>query len=84
MKRGAPIVGVSSPQGVVVAANGTPSSVLEDGDYFRKIFPDAHVCMAIAGLSSDARVLINQSRVFSQSNKLLYDEPVDIEILARD
>lgn len=84
VKRGAPIVGVSSPQGVVVAANETPESVLEDGDYFRKIFQlDTHVCMAIAGLSSDARVLINQSRIFSQSNKLLYDEPVDIEILAR-
>ena len=39
--------------------------------------------MAIAGLSSDARVLINQARVFSQSNRLLYDEPVDVEMLAR-
>jgi proteasome alpha subunit len=39
--------------------------------------------MAIAGLSSDARVLINQSRIFAQSNRLLYNEPVDIETLAR-
>ncbi len=71
-------------QGVALAANESPESVLEDGDYFRKIFQlDEHVCMAIAGLSSDARVLINQARVYSQSNRLLYDEPVDVEMLAR-
>jgi proteasome alpha subunit len=84
VKRGAPIVGVSSPQGVALAANESPESMLEDGDYFRKIFQlDEHVCMAIAGLSSDARVLINQARIYSQSNRLLYNEPVDIEMLAR-
>jgi proteasome alpha subunit len=84
VKRGAPIVGVSSPQGVAIAANESPESVLEDGDYFRKIFQlDGHICMARAGLSSDARVLINQARVYAQSNRLFYDEPVDIEILAR-
>lgn len=84
VKRGAPIVGVSSPTGVVVAANETPESVLEDAEYFRKIFQlDEHVCVAIAGLSSDARVLINQARVFCQSNRLLYDEVIDVEILTR-
>lgn len=37
----------------------------------------------MAGLISDARVLIDQSRVYCQSNRLLYDEPVDIEVLTR-
>ena len=84
VKRGAPIVGVTSPEGVVLAANETPLSRLEDPKYFEKIFQlDEHVATAIAGLSSDARVLISQSRVFCQSNRLLYDEPVDIEILTR-
>ena len=84
VKRGAPIVGVSCNEGVVLAANETPESNLEDPEYFRKIFQlDDHVASAIAGLSSDARILISQARVFCQSNKLLYDESVDIEILAR-
>jgi proteasome alpha subunit len=84
VKRGAPIVGVSCPEGVVLCANETPESELEDPEYFRKIFQlDDHVGAAISGLSSDARVLISQSRIYCQSNKLLYDEPVDIEILAR-
>jgi proteasome alpha subunit len=84
VKRGAPIVGISSEEGVVLAANETPENRLEDPEYFRKIFQlDEHIGAAIAGLSSDARVLINQSRVFCQSNRLLYDEPVDIEVLTR-
>ena len=84
VKRGAPIIGVSSLEGVVLAANKTPESRLEDPNYFQKIFQlDVHVGAAIAGLSSDARVLISQSRVFCQSNRLLYDEPVDIEVLTR-
>jgi proteasome alpha subunit len=84
VKRGAPVVGVSCAEGVVLAANETPESELEDPEYFRKIFQlDDHVASAIAGLSSDARVLIEQARVFCQSNKLLYDEAVDIETLAK-
>jgi len=84
VKRGAPVVGVACPEGVVLAANETPESDLEDPEYFRKIYQlDDHVASAIAGLSSDARVLIDQARVYCQSNKLLYDESVDIEVLAR-
>lgn len=84
VKRGAPIVGISSKEGVVLAANETPESRLEDPEYFRKIFQlDDHVGAAIAGLSSDARVLISQARIFCQSNRLLYDEPVDTESLTR-
>jgi len=80
VKRGAPIVGVYSPEGVVLAANEQPDSPLEDPDYFRKIFQfDDHIGAAIAGLSSDARVLMDQGRIFCQSNRLLYDEPSDVE-----
>lgn len=84
VKRGAPIVGISSPEGVVIVANETPESRLEDPEYFRKIFEiDEHIGAAISGLSSDARVLINQARVYCQSNRLLYDEPIDLENLAK-
>ena len=80
VKRGAPIVGIYSPDGVVLAANEVPDSPLEDPNYFKKIFQvDEHLGAAIAGLSSDARVLIDQGRIYCQSNKLLYDEVADVE-----
>ena len=82
VKRGAPIVGVFSQDGVVLAANETPDSSLEDTSTYKKIFQfDDHIGSAIAGLSSDARVLIGHGRIFCQSNRLLYDEPADIEAL---
>ncbi len=82
VKRGAPIVGVYSSEGVVLAADETPESALEDPNYLKKIFQfDDHVGVAIAGLSSDARVLMGQGRVFCQSNRLLYDEAADVESL---
>lgn len=82
VKRGAPIVGVSSREGVVLAANEVPESDLEDTKVYRKIFQlDDHVGAAIAGLSSDARVLIDQARLICQRNRLLYDEPIDVEPL---
>ena len=49
-----------------------------------KIFQiDDHIGAAIAGLSSDARVLIDQARVYAQSNRLMYDEPIDVEGLSK-
>jgi proteasome alpha subunit len=82
VKRGAPIVGVSSTEGVVLAANEAPDSSLEDPNLFRKIFQlDDHIGAAIAGLSSDARVLIDQARLICQHHRLLYDEPIDIMFL---
>jgi proteasome alpha subunit len=84
VKRGAPIVGISSHEGVVLAANETPESRLEDPRFFMKIFQlDEHVGTAVAGLISDARVLIEQSRIYCQSNRLLYDEPVGLESLTK-
>ncbi len=80
VKRGAPIVGIYSPFGVVLAANEAVDSPLEDATFFRKIFQfDNHIGAAIAGLSSDARVLLDQGRVYCQSNRLLYDEAPDVE-----
>ena len=34
-------------------------------------------------MGSDARVLIDQARISSQSNKLTYDEPIDVEVLTQ-
>jgi proteasome alpha subunit len=84
VKRGAPIAGVSSREGVVLAANETLESPLQDSRYSWKIFQlDDHAGTAIAGLSSDARILIEQARLLCQQHRMVYDEPIDIEALTR-
>ena len=82
VKRGAPIVGLRTIEGAVLAAFETESNPLVFVDYSKKIFKiDEHVGAAISGLSPDARVLLRQARLLSQSNRLTYDEPIDIEVL---
>jgi len=82
VKRGSPIVGVRSKEGVILAAMEPKLSKLAALSNSKKIFKiDDHVGVAIAGLSPDARVLIRQARLYSQSNRMTYDEPVDVEDL---
>ncbi len=83
VKRGSPIVGVKSEEGVVLAVLEPQLSKLAAPRNSKKIFRlDDHVGVAIAGLSPDARVLIRQARLYCQSNKMTYDEPADVEDLA--
>jgi proteasome alpha subunit len=82
VKRGSPIVGVRSTEGVVLAAMEPQLSKLAAPRGSKKIFRiDEHVGVAISGLSPDARVLIRRARISAQSNRMTYAEPIDIEEL---
>src|SRR3989304_3483464 len=84
VKRGATVLGIACPEGVVLAAEERAGSKLQDLSFMWKIFQiDEHVGTAVAGLSCDAHILVDQARIYAQSNKLMYDEPIDIEILTR-
>jgi proteasome alpha subunit len=84
VKRGSTVLGIACPEGVVLAAEERTTSRLQDPNFSWKIFEiDDHVGAAISGLSSDARVLIAQARVFAQGNRLTYDELADIEVLSK-
>lgn len=84
VKRGATVLGISSPEGVVLAAEERTTSKLQDTSFMWKIFQiDEHIGVAVAGLSCDAHVLVDQARIYAQSNRLMYDESIDVEILTR-
>jgi proteasome alpha subunit len=83
VNRGATILGIRCNEGVVLGAEENVEP-LEEAEYSWKIFKvDEHVGVAIVGLSSDARILIDQARVYAQSNKLTYDEPIDTEVVTK-
>jgi proteasome alpha subunit len=82
--RGSTIIGVSCREGVVIGAEEKVESKLQNPNFSQKIYEvDEHLGAAVVGLSSDARILIDEARVYAQSNRLMYDEPVDVEILAK-
>lgn len=83
VNRGATILGIQSTEGVVIGSEENIEA-LEEAEYSWKIFRvDDHIGAAIVGLSSDARILIDQARIYAQSNKLTYDEPIDTEVVTK-
>jgi proteasome alpha subunit len=83
VNRGATILGIQCPEGIVLASEENIEA-LEEAGYSWKIFKvDDHIGAAIVGLSSDARILIDQARIYAQSNKLTYDEPIDVEVVTK-
>jgi len=84
VNRGATILGIACSEGVVLGAEEKIESKLQDENFMWKLFEvDDHLGAAVVGLGSDARILIDQARVYAQSNKLMYDESIDIEIVAK-
>jgi proteasome alpha subunit len=82
--RGPTIIGVSCPEGVVIGAEEKVESKLQDPSFSQKIYEvDEHLGAAVVGISSDARILIDESRVYSQSNRLMYDEAIDVETVTK-
>jgi proteasome alpha subunit len=83
VNRGATIMGIQCAEGVVLGSEENIEP-LEEAEYSWKIFKvDEHIGAAIVGLSSDARILIDQARIYAQSNKLTYDEPIDVEVVTK-
>jgi 20S proteasome subunit alpha 4 len=57
---------------------------LQDARTVRKIVKiDDHICLAFAGLTADARVLINRARIEAQSYWLTLDEKVTVDYLTK-
>jgi len=84
VRKGTTAVGLASSKGAVLAVEERPFSALQDLSVAQKLFQiDDHVGAAVAGLMGDARILIDQARVYAQSHRLTYDEPIDIELLGK-
>ena len=83
VKRGTIAIGIRSKEGVIVAVEEIPRS-LQTANITQKIFQvDHHIGVAAAGYIPDARVQVDNARFFSQGNKLTYDEPVEVETVAK-
>jgi len=84
VRRGTTAIGIACNDGALLAVEERPFSPLQDLTVAQKLFQiDEHVGAAVAGLMGDARMLVDQARIYAQSIKLTYGEPADIEILGK-
>ncbi len=83
VRRGTIAVGIKCKDGIIIAVEEKPRK-LQISTTAQKIFQiDDHVGVAAAGYIPDARSQVDNARFFSQSNKMVYDEPVEVETIAK-
>ena len=83
VRRGTIAVGIKCKDGIIIAVEEKPRK-LQISNTAQKIFQiDDHVGVAAAGYIPDARSQVDNARFFSQSNKMIYDEPVEVETIAK-
>ncbi|MBU2559455.1 archaeal proteasome endopeptidase complex subunit alpha [archaeon] len=84
VKRGTTSLGIKYKDGVVLAVDKRINSRLVEEVSIEKIFQiDDNIGAVTSGLVADARVLVERARVESQLNRVTYNEPIDIGILAK-
>ena len=83
VKRGTIALGIKTKHGIIFAADERPRK-LQVVDEPQKLFKiDQHIGIAAAGYIPDARKQIDEARFFSQSSKIVYDESVSVETVAK-
>ncbi|MBP2029409.1 proteasome alpha subunit [Methanohalophilus levihalophilus] len=84
VKRGTTAAGIKAKDGVVLLVDKRITSRLIEAESIEKIFQiDEHIGVATSGLVADARALVDRARVESQVNMVSYDEPINVEVLAK-
>jgi proteasome alpha subunit len=84
VRRGSLAIGIKSKDGVVLSVEERARK-LQVSDLTQKIFQiDDHIGVAAAGYIPDARTQVDLARFFAQSNRLIYDEPVYVEAVAKN
>lgn len=83
VRRGTLAVGIKTTEGVILAVEER-SRKLQNPNMTHKIFQiDEHLGAAAAGYIPDARVQIDHARIYAQSNRLVYDELIEVETVAK-
>ncbi|NOZ82232.1 MAG: archaeal proteasome endopeptidase complex subunit alpha [Euryarchaeota archaeon] len=84
VKRGTTSLGIRYRDGVLLAVDKRITSRLVEARSIEKIFQiDENIGAATSGLVADARVLVDRARVECQVHRITYNEPIDLEVLAK-
>jgi len=79
-------IGILAKDGIVLAAEKkNVSQLLEPGRQSEKMYKiDDHVAVAVAGITADANILVNRSRLIAQRHYYTFQEPITVEALVQE
>ncbi len=85
VRRGWTSIGLKSDYGAVIIAERRKVAPLHDVLNLEKVYVvDSHIGATFSGLGHDGRVLIDYARLIAIRHRLVFDEPIDVELLVRN
>lgn len=85
VRLGSSSTGMICSDGVFIIADKRIEDKLIVKSSANKIYEiDSHIISSIAGIISDARVLIEKSQVLAQQNRITYDSPIEPELIIKE
>jgi len=85
IRLGSSSIGMVCSDGVFIIADKRIEDKLIVPESATKIHEvDSHIIASVAGIMSDARVLIEKAQILAQQNRVTYDSPVETETIIKE
>lgn len=84
IQHGSTAIGIVCKDGVLIVIDKRNDNKLLASDFTEKIMQiDEHIGVAIAGMMSDGRILVERSQLKAQEHRIMYDTQIDVKSISK-
>lgn len=85
VRLGSSSIGMVCSDGVFILADKRNEDALIVSNSAQKVYEiDSHLIASVAGIISDARILIDKAQILAQQSRLTYDSPIEPELVIKE